>query len=93
MQSIKCHFTPPVDLVENFFSLAKPMSPQEEHQFFGWTPCFIEGRWKRGSEWKLFKLRPTGSAQVEKLHIKSENERYELLGCVECSVGLQAHNK
>jgi hypothetical protein len=64
MKSIECKFNPSKETIESFFNLASEISSKEEHQVYGWSPCFVEGyiEWKN-SKWK-FKLRPTGSANL-----------------------------
>ena len=102
MRKITCHFKPSLETVQQFFQEASPLKPYEEHQKFGWSPCFVEGLWNYRGEWRKFKLRPTGSAQVE-IETKDSEEirshktrdshpqssRVELFGCQKCVSILQ----
>lgn len=88
MESIKCKFSPPFEMIERFFELAKEISPKEEHQTYGWSPCYTEGNVEWMDEKWTFKLRPSGSANIQ--NAKGD---FKLLGCAECAASLKSYEK
>lgn len=88
MESIDCKFNPPDDLVQRFFEISKPISAVEEHQNYGWSPCYVEGLVERENLKYRFKLRPTG---VSALY--TNDQKYLLEGCLDCAPGLKLYNK